>query len=148
MKIKFNVGDRVYVKTSANHPMAFLHDPLHREGEVGTIQRVADYKNSTVNFLPDFLVMFNSGDEAWIEIQHLQPVEIKEEKVVELYPMDMAVLNHLKQVGHITNVEANAVLKCRSVSKRISSLRKAGHPIHREFKVDSQGQRYARYVMG
>ena len=62
-----------------------------------------------------------------------------------LSPQATRVLRHLEKVGHITNVEAHMVLKARSVSRRITELRRAGFPIQREFKRDSQGQRYARY---
>lgn len=64
-----------------------------------------------------------------------------------LYQMDLAVLEHLRKVGHITNMEANTVLKCRAVPKRVSKLRQHGYPITREFKRDTTGQRYARYVL-
>lgn len=64
-----------------------------------------------------------------------------------LYNMDKKVLEHLKIAGHITNVEAHMVLKCRSVSKRVSKLRKHGYQISREFRADSTGQRYVRYVL-
>ena len=39
-----------------------------------------------------------------------------------MHPQTHQVLYHLITAGSITNVEAHAVLKCRSVSKRISEL--------------------------
>lgn len=62
-------------------------------------------------------------------------------------PQAYLVLQHLRQVGHITNVEANAVLKVRSVSRRITDLIRAGCDIIKEARTDSTGQRYTRYVL-
>ena len=44
-------------------------------------------------------------------------------------PQTHQVLRHLITAGSITNVEAHAVLKCRSVSKRISELVNGLRPI-------------------
>ena len=66
---------------------------------------------------------------------------------MNLKPQTRAVLEHLYLAGSITNVEANAVLKCRSVSKRISELEDAHYGIRRTRHVDSQGQRYVRYAL-
>lgn len=63
-------------------------------------------------------------------------------------PQTRAVLDHLIDAGSITNVEANAVLKCRSVAKRISELIDDHNvKIDREWKKDSQGQRYVKYTL-
>ena len=61
-------------------------------------------------------------------------------------PQAKLVLAHLKLVGSISNVEANAVLRVRSVSRRITEIRDAGYIIDKEHKTDSTGQRYVRYV--
>ena len=63
-------------------------------------------------------------------------------------PQAHIVLNHLTKAGSITNVEANAVLRVRSVSRRITELRDAGFRIHKVFKKDTTGQRYVRYYLG
>lgn len=63
-------------------------------------------------------------------------------------PQARAVLNHMKTAGSITNVEANAVLRVRSVSRRITELRDCGYRIRKETKYDSTGQRYVRYYLG
>jgi len=63
-------------------------------------------------------------------------------------PQAHIVLNHLTKAGSITNVEANAVLRVRSVSRRITELRDAGFRIRKEFKKDTTGQRYVRYYLG
>lgn len=66
----------------------------------------------------------------------------------KLSPQSRIVLNHLRAVGSITNVEANAVHGIRSVSRRITELRdKGGFEIDKEFKKDFTGQRYVRYSM-
>ena len=41
---------------------------------------------------------------------------------MKLHPQTQIVLDHILDVGHITNVEAQAVHKIRSVSSRISEL--------------------------
>jgi hypothetical protein len=61
-------------------------------------------------------------------------------------PQARIVLNHLKTVGSITNVEANAVHRIRSLSRRITEI--AGvYDITKEHKKDFNGQRYVRYSM-
>lgn len=63
-------------------------------------------------------------------------------------PQAEKVLKHLVTTGSITNVEANAVLKCRSVSRRITEIKdELGTIINKEFRKDSTGQRYVRYSM-
>lgn len=71
-----------------------------------------------------------------------------------LSPQTSAILNHLKLVGDISGVEAQAMFKARSVTKRVSEINDAlftaggndalviGH-----WNRDSQGQRYKRYHM-
>lgn len=61
-------------------------------------------------------------------------------------PMKELILNHLRRNGDISPVEASAMWACRDLPKRISELRKEGHPIAVEYKKDSMGQRYARYT--
>lgn len=63
-------------------------------------------------------------------------------------PQTYQVLQHLIASGSITNVEAHAVLKCRSVSKRISELVNTyGLPVAKVYRRDSTGQRFVRYVL-
>ena len=63
-------------------------------------------------------------------------------------PQTYQVLKHLIASGSITNVEAHAVLKCRSVSKRISELVNTyGLPVAKVYRRDSTGQRFVRYVL-
>lgn len=60
-------------------------------------------------------------------------------------PMTKAVLDLLKAKGSLTSIEAQGVLRCRALAKRISELRDLGWTIARELKTDTTGQRYARY---
>ena len=63
-------------------------------------------------------------------------------------PQTHQVLHHLIAAGSITNVEAHAVLKCRSVSKRISELVNTyGIDVAKLQRRDSTGQRFVRYVL-
>lgn len=63
-------------------------------------------------------------------------------------PQTHQVLRHLIAAGSITNVEAHAVLKCRSVSKRISELVNThGIDVAKLHRRDSTGQRFVRYVL-
>jgi len=62
-------------------------------------------------------------------------------------PQTQIVANHLKATGSITAVEANAVHRIRSVSRRISELLDNGYVIRKEHKRDVNNQRYVRYVL-
>ena len=65
-----------------------------------------------------------------------------------MHPQTHQVLCHLITAGSITNVEAHAVLKCRSVSKRISELVNTyGIDVSKLHRRDSTGQRFVRYVL-
>ncbi|MEY9719253.1 hypothetical protein ABIA22_001743 [Sinorhizobium fredii] len=60
-------------------------------------------------------------------------------------PMTKAVLDLLRRKGAITQMEAQGVLRCRALPRRIADLKELGHQIVREMKTDPTGQRYARY---
>lgn len=62
-------------------------------------------------------------------------------------PQAKLVLEHMRVTGSITNVEAHAVLRVRSVSRRITELLDAGFNIHKLRKTDSTGQLYVKYVL-
>ena len=62
-----------------------------------------------------------------------------------LKPQTQLVLDHLKQYGHITPVEAGAVYKIRCLPKRISELKEVGVKIKTQLRADACGQRYAHY---
>ena len=57
------------------------------------------------------------------------------------------IFSHLLTKGSITNVEAQALYRCRALPRRIADLKSEGYVIKTTMKVDATGQRYARYVM-
>jgi hypothetical protein len=62
-------------------------------------------------------------------------------------PMTSQVLQMLRKKGDVTSIEAQGVLRCRSLSKRITELKRLGHKINRTLHEDHTGQRYARYIL-
>lgn len=68
-------------------------------------------------------------------------------KTVNDKPMRTLILDHLLDGRSITNVEAQALWRCRALPKRINELRAEGYPIIRERRVDSTGQSYVRYSL-
>lgn len=62
-----------------------------------------------------------------------------------LAPQTRKVFEHIVKVGSITGLEAAGLYRVRSLTKRISEIRKQGHPIQSEFKRDRTGQRYVKY---
>ncbi|MER8385277.1 helix-turn-helix domain-containing protein [Mesorhizobium sp. M1380] len=60
-------------------------------------------------------------------------------------PMTKAVLDLLRRKGAITSLEAQGVLRCRQLPARVLELKRLGHKIVTELKVDPTGQKYARY---
>lgn len=66
---------------------------------------------------------------------------------LSLAPQTQKVLDLLRSKGSLTGVEAAAVAKVRSLTKRVHELRSAGIPIHSEWRRDSEGQRYVRYYL-
>jgi hypothetical protein len=60
---------------------------------------------------------------------------------------EVKLFNHFKTVGSITAVEATDLYRIRSLTRRITNLRRAGNKISSVQKVDALGQRYVRYVM-
>ncbi|PBB68125.1 hypothetical protein CK228_13525 [Mesorhizobium sp. WSM4312] len=60
-------------------------------------------------------------------------------------PMAKAVLDLLRRKGAITSLEAQGVLRCRQLPARVLDLKRLGHKIVTEMKMDPTGQKYARY---
>jgi len=65
--------------------------------------------------------------------------------------MNELILRHLMPAaggpGHISAIEAQALYRCRSLSRRICDLKAAGYDIVSVPKMDVNGQRYARYYL-
>lgn len=68
-------------------------------------------------------------------------------KTVNDKPMKTLILDHLLDGRSITNVEAQALWRCRALPKRINELRTEGYPVVRERRTDSTGQSYVRYSL-
>lgn len=75
---------------------------------------------------------------------------------ITLSPQTATVLRHLRSVGDISGVEAAAMYKVRSLTKRISEINDAlyygtdelpEYTIVGQWSVDNTGQRYKRYVL-
>lgn len=68
-------------------------------------------------------------------------------KTLNAVPMTELIFTHLLSKGSITNVEAQALYRCRALPRRIADLKAEGVPIKSVLKKDATGQRYARYVL-
>lgn len=62
-------------------------------------------------------------------------------------PMRTLILDHLLTGESISNVEAQALWRCRALPKRINELKRDGWPITAERRKDSTGQSYVRYAL-
>lgn len=58
-----------------------------------------------------------------------------------------AIARHLLEVGNVSRVEAEAMFKTRNLPGNIKDIRDSGVNIRSDFKVDTTGQRYVRYVV-
>lgn len=56
------------------------------------------------------------------------------------------LLEHFKVRPDISALEASAMFRIRSLSRRINDLEAKGHRFSRVSKKDTTGQRYVRYV--
>lgn len=61
--------------------------------------------------------------------------------------MNGLILEHLQKGKTITAVEAAALWRVRSLTRRISDIRAKGHVILAEELKDSTGQKYTRYSL-
>jgi hypothetical protein len=63
-----------------------------------------------------------------------------------LSPSTQKIWDHLQKVGSISNVEAQAIYRCRALPRRIKDIEEQlGVSISRVMKQDATGQRYTRY---
>lgn len=62
-------------------------------------------------------------------------------------PMTQLILDHLKAGRTITAVEAAALWRVRSLTKRIHEIRRMGFDVISTPMQDSTGQRYVRYSL-
>lgn len=68
-------------------------------------------------------------------------------RTLNTLPMNALILRHLESKGSITNVEAQALYRCRSLSRRICDIKAWGFPIKSVMKTDATKQRYVRYEL-
>lgn len=63
-------------------------------------------------------------------------------------PQAWDIYKHLQEAGSISNVEAQAVYRCRALPRRIADIEVSmGIEIARTWKKDATGQRYVRYSL-
>lgn len=62
-------------------------------------------------------------------------------------PQTTAIASHLLEAGSVSRVEAEAMFKTRNLPGNIKDIRDSGVDIRSDFKVDTTGQRYVRYVL-
>jgi hypothetical protein len=87
------------------------------------------------------------SDACWfVALEDIESV-LETTPVEPTAPMTAQVLQMLRKKGDVTSIEAQGVLRCRSLSKRISELKRLGHKISRTLHEDHTGQRYARYIL-
>lgn len=67
-------------------------------------------------------------------------------KTVEGKAQHVLLAEHFLNKSTITAVEAAAMYRIRSLSRRINDLEATGWTFRRESKVDPTGQRYVRYI--
>lgn len=144
MKMKFNVGDRVRVSTKR-----FGRDQLGDRGYISSISKGV--------MLP-ITVAFDVGSHAEQNAYDQKDLTLITPKVA-LKPHNNRtvdprgsqtdlLLAHLGSKGSITQVEASALFKIRSLTRRIADLRGNGFDIRSETKWDAVNrQRYVRYYM-
>lgn len=68
-------------------------------------------------------------------------------KRVNKKSMVQLLIEHLKSGKSITAIEASALWRCRSLSRRICDIEERGYTINREEREDSTGQNYTRYSL-
>lgn len=60
-------------------------------------------------------------------------------------PQTALLLEHFRTRPNISSLEAQALFRIRSLSRRINDLEARGHRFSRVDKKDTTGQRYVRY---
>ena len=70
---------------------------------------------------------------------------MSQHNLVNTRPMKELIREHLEAGKTITNVEAQALWRCRALPKRINELKKDGMKIVSEWRKDTTGQSFTRY---
>ncbi len=66
-------------------------------------------------------------------------------KPINAKPQTNLLLDHFRRNSSISAIEASAMFRIRSLSRRINDLEARGHRFAREQRLDTTGQRYVRY---
>ena len=75
-------------------------------------------------------------------------VPTSDTRINVLSPQAQQILSYMQNGnGTISGVEAQATMKVRSLTRRITEIRDAGFDIHSEWRRDPLGQRYVRYSL-
>jgi hypothetical protein len=119
---------RSYVGIQLNHNNGRMAAKLDREGVNTLIAMLAEARD----------IVFGS-----VTITEKSPKSM----VRSLSPQAAKVLQHLKDVGTISAMEASTIYKVRALPRRIADLKSLGYAIKSELKTDHEGQRYARYSL-
>jgi hypothetical protein len=104
---------------------------------------IRDVMVPATTYVPKPVAEFIAKEEARLAALPVIPAE----PIEPTAPMTAQVLQMLRKKGDVTTIEAQGVLRCRSLSKRITELKRMGHKITRTLHEDHTGQRYARYIL-
>jgi len=149
MKLQFKVGDIVRVATHRHGSYQY--------GDTGVIIEArrndpewpyrVDFEGYTT---PTPTVSTNSYAER--DLKLVAPKKLKASdntrkdfRTVGEKPQTRMLLDHFSDKRSITAVEAAALYRIRSLSRRIVDLTKGGHRFSKQHNVDPTGQRYVRY---
>lgn len=66
-------------------------------------------------------------------------------QTVDIKPQVDLLLDHFRKRSSITAIEAAAMYRIRSISRRVNDLEDKGYRFSREARKDERGQRYVRY---
>lgn len=98
---KFQKGDPVIVVETESTDRNWQKQPVDLVGKVGVIDQVFEYPAS--NFIPDYIVVFENGDEIAVEENYLNYNAV-EEVAVEL-PVDLLAKVPVPRVNYLYVVE-------------------------------------------
>ncbi|MER8422455.1 helix-turn-helix domain-containing protein [Mesorhizobium sp. M1403] len=142
------------IKTAADRTKGFAFSATHlpQIGDTVSLKQGINVEIATVsNISLSGMLSFSDRRNGW----HLWSSEamsactlvtaVKAPAKEPTAPMQKAVLDLLRRKGAITSMEAQGVLRCRQLPARVLELKRLGHSIVTEMKLDHTGQKYARY---
>jgi hypothetical protein len=139
---KFAVGQQLIFKPAAE----IGHRFAAKEGAKATVGPRGYYTSNWGSHFLDIVWDKSDGNYQSNGGYHAHDFIAAEQPAKEpTAPMAKAVLDLLRRKGAITSLEAQGVLRCRQLPARVLDLKRLGHKIVTELKVDPTGQKYARY---